>query len=56
MCERLGVLPNPGGLLQQDRNHLKKMQKVMQAIDRYKQAMIDKQEAMSKSRTPENES
>ena len=33
MCERFGCLPNPGGIFQQDRDHLMKMQKVMQARD-----------------------
>lgn len=42
MCERLGCLPNPGGLFQQNRNDVRKMEKVLLAADKRKDDLMKK--------------
>ena len=31
MCERFGTLPNPGGVMQQNHRHIRKMEEVLRA-------------------------
>jgi len=42
LCERLHVLPNAGGLLQQEEMHVKRLLKILEHIDDFNEEEMKK--------------
>ena len=42
MCEKLGCLPRPGGLFDQDPMHVRRLEKIYEAQARYEQMELEK--------------